>query len=352
MRQVRAGVPARGHPRQGLPHRRCWRRRPRTFKSAPRAGRNSATPGTRCRWRRRTAPAVRCAWRSVPAKNKSEVKHKAINMAPQPPLREAEARNWDFFLEPARSPTDTSSVPDQVKDVQLLEPLFEFSGACAGCGETPYLKLMTSAVRRPRADRERDGCSSIYGGNLPTTPWTLNGDGTRSGVGELAVRGQRRVRPGHARWRWTQQTHLRARTAVSRLRAIARRRSRARACWTPISPTKQGSARSVSGSYDFKASWSTGGSLEARELCMRWRTRWCKKSVWIVGGDGWALRHRLRRVGSCARLGPERERAGAGHRGVLQHRRSDVKVHATRGGREVRRRRQVDAPRKTWPAWR
>ncbi len=89
-----------------------------------------------------------------PAKSKSEVKHKAINMAPQAPLREPEAANWDFFL---KIPEIDRRLLSQglVKDNQLLQPLFEFSGACAGCGETPYIKLMTPALRRPHHDRQR-----------------------------------------------------------------------------------------------------------------------------------------------------------------------------------------------------
>ena len=77
-------------------------------------------------------------------------------------------------------------------------PLFEFSGACAGCGETPYLKLLSQLFGDRALIANATGCSSIYGGNLPTTPWTANQAGARPGLVELAVRGQRRVRPGHA----------------------------------------------------------------------------------------------------------------------------------------------------------
>ena len=91
-----------------------------------------------------------------PAKSKSEVKHKAINMVPQPPLREPERRNWEFFLSLPEFDRDRLS-PTQVKDVQLLEPLFEFTGACAGCGETPYIKLLTQLFGDRAADRQRDG---------------------------------------------------------------------------------------------------------------------------------------------------------------------------------------------------
>ncbi|MFO0930915.1 MAG: thiamine pyrophosphate-dependent enzyme [Gemmataceae bacterium] len=108
-----------------------------------------------------------------PVKNKSETKLKAINMRPVDPIRDAERTNWDFFLkldDPDRGKLRT----DSVKDVQLLEPLFEFSGACAGCGETPYLKLLSQLYGDRILCANATGCSSIYGGNLPTTPWTVN----------------------------------------------------------------------------------------------------------------------------------------------------------------------------------
>jgi pyruvate-ferredoxin/flavodoxin oxidoreductase len=111
-----------------------------------------------------------------PVKNKSEVRLKAINMKPVEPIRDRQRRNWDFFLslpEPDRRHLRT----DSVKDVQLLEPLFEFSGACAGCGETPYLKLLSQLFGDRLLIGNATGCSSIYGGNLPTTPWTKNSAG-------------------------------------------------------------------------------------------------------------------------------------------------------------------------------
>ncbi len=111
-----------------------------------------------------------------PAKSKSEVHHKAINMLPQPPIREAEAKNWDFFLSLPEFNRD-SLAHAQVKDAQLLEPLFEFSGACAGCGETPYIKLLTQLFGDRLLIANATGCSSIYGGNLPTTPYTSNAQG-------------------------------------------------------------------------------------------------------------------------------------------------------------------------------
>ena len=111
-----------------------------------------------------------------PAKSKSEVRHRAIEMLPQAPRRAAEAANWEFFLalpEPDRAALNAGLV----KDVQLLAPLFEFSGACAGCGETPYLKLLSQLFGDRAVIANATGCSSIYGGSQPTTPWTVNRDG-------------------------------------------------------------------------------------------------------------------------------------------------------------------------------
>ncbi|MBE9206815.1 pyruvate:ferredoxin (flavodoxin) oxidoreductase [Nostoc sp. LEGE 06077] len=111
-----------------------------------------------------------------PAKNKSEPGKKAINMAQQLPLREQERENWDFFLN-LPNPDRRNLKLNQISQQQLQEPLFEFSGACAGCGETPYLKLLTQLFGDRAVIANATGCSSIYGGNLPTTPWTTNADG-------------------------------------------------------------------------------------------------------------------------------------------------------------------------------
>lgn len=111
-----------------------------------------------------------------PIESKTEKGHLAINMADQNPLKEAERANWDFFLEiPDIDRTRVNH--NTVKGTQLLEPLFEFSGACAGCGETPYLKLLTQLFGDRMVVANATGCSSIYGGNLPTTPWTKNEEG-------------------------------------------------------------------------------------------------------------------------------------------------------------------------------
>ena len=111
-----------------------------------------------------------------PAKSKTEVRHKAINMEPRIEHLDAERLAWDFFLDVPE--LDRDLLPhDSVKGSQALEPLFEFSGACAGCGETPYLKLVTQLFGDRMLVANATGCSSIYGANLPTTPWAANREG-------------------------------------------------------------------------------------------------------------------------------------------------------------------------------
>ncbi|MCL5271473.1 MAG: pyruvate:ferredoxin (flavodoxin) oxidoreductase, partial [bacterium] len=113
---------------------------------------------------------------ACPAKNKKEVRLKAVNMADQLPLRVPERENWDFFLTLPEYDRKLLKV-DTVKGSQLLQPLFEFSGACTGCGETPYLKLLSQLFGDRAIIANATGCSSIYGGNLPTTPWAINAEG-------------------------------------------------------------------------------------------------------------------------------------------------------------------------------
>jgi pyruvate-ferredoxin/flavodoxin oxidoreductase len=150
--------------------------KPETFKSSKPRWREFET----LRYTLQVAPedctGCRLCVEVCPAKSKTEVKHKAINMAPQDPLRQPESVNWEYFLSLPEFDRNRLSHA-QVKDSQLLEPLFEFSGACAGCGETPYLKLLTQLFGDRLMIANATGCSSIYGGNLPTTPYTKNRDG-------------------------------------------------------------------------------------------------------------------------------------------------------------------------------
>ncbi len=113
---------------------------------------------------------------TCPAHDKQNPEHKSLDAVPKPVDLERDRANWEFFL--SLPELDRTLVqPGTVKGSQLLQPLFEFSGACAGCGETPYLKLLTQLFGDRLVVANATGCSSIYGGNLPTTPWTTNADG-------------------------------------------------------------------------------------------------------------------------------------------------------------------------------
>ncbi|MCB0727835.1 MAG: pyruvate:ferredoxin (flavodoxin) oxidoreductase [Ignavibacteriae bacterium] len=111
-----------------------------------------------------------------PVKDKTDTSRKALNMMPQIPLRDQEEDNWEFFLDiPERERTELNIT--NIRQQQLQRPLFEFSGACSGCGETPYIKLVSQLYGDRAVIANATGCSSIYGGNLPTTPWAVNSDG-------------------------------------------------------------------------------------------------------------------------------------------------------------------------------
>ncbi len=149
---------------------------PETFKSTDYRGREF--PGMKYTLQVAVEDCTGCVLcvEVCPAKNKKETRLKAINMHPQRPLRELERENWDFFLNIPEIDRREVKV-DTIKGSQFLEPLFEFSGACAGCGETPYVKLVSQLYGDRMLVANATGCSSIYGGNLPTTPWAKNKDG-------------------------------------------------------------------------------------------------------------------------------------------------------------------------------
>ena len=218
-----------------------------------------------------------------PVKSKSEAKHKALNMELQPPLREAEHDNWNFFL--SLPEVDRNKLSHtQVKDIQLLQPLFEFSGACAGCGETPYIKLLTQLFGDRLYIANATGCSSIYGGNLPTTPYTKNAEGrgptwsnslfednAEFGFGMRLALDQQKIYAeglvtslssilGNTLVRDTLESEQKteAQIQAQRLRVIEIRKK--------ISTVDSPAARTLLSVVD---------SL-------------VRKSVWILGGDGWA----------------------------------------------------------------
>jgi pyruvate-ferredoxin/flavodoxin oxidoreductase len=218
-----------------------------------------------------------------PAKSKSEVKHKAINMEPQAPLRDKERVNWEFFL--SLPEFDRERIGhSQVKDVQLLEPLFEFSGACAGCGETPYIKLLTQLFGDRLLIANATGCSSIYGGNLPTTPYTAN----RAGRGpawsnslfednaEFGL-GMRLAIDQHALYAQHLLSQLSSQLGDTFVKALLEADQ-------SKEPGIDAQRQRVS---ELKRKLASIDAPEARALIAVADTL-VRKSVWLVGGDGWA----------------------------------------------------------------
>jgi pyruvate-ferredoxin/flavodoxin oxidoreductase len=218
-----------------------------------------------------------------PVKNKSNVSLKAINMAPQAPIRDQERENWDFFL----SIPDINRQylgPSKVKDVQLLEPLFEFSGACAGCGETPYLKLMTQLFGDRTIVANATGCSSIYGGNLPTTPWTVNADGRGPAWSNSLFEDNAEFGLG-MRLTLDKQTEY-ARELVGKLREIIGDEL-ADGIISADQSTEAGIQSQRERVETLIEKLAKVDSPAARDLSSL-ANNLVKKSIWIVGGDGWA----------------------------------------------------------------
>ncbi len=220
--------------------------------------------------------------RVCPAKDKSNPRHKALDMAPQMPLRELERENYDFFLDLPE--VDRAAVKLDVKGAQFLRPLFEYSGACEGCGETPYVKLLTQLFGDRALIANATGCSSIYGGNLPTTPYAVNADGrgpawsnslfednAEFGLGfrlaiDQATSNARRLLKDHAAVVGDGLVDELLLADQSSEEGIAAQRERVAVLRKKLEALHTPGAKALSFLADYLV----------------------KKSVWIVGGDGWA----------------------------------------------------------------
>jgi pyruvate-ferredoxin/flavodoxin oxidoreductase len=217
-----------------------------------------------------------------PAKSKSEARHRAIDMVPRAPLHDQEAANWQFFLGLPETGRHVLNM-GQVKDAQLLQPLFEFSGACAGCGETPYLKLLSQLFGDRAVIANATGCSSIYGGNQPTTPWTVNRDGRGPAWANSLFEDNAEFGLG-MRIALDKQAEY-ARELVGRLGAATG------ALGPALLEADQSTEADIEAQRErvarLKASLDGLGRPESREL-LSVADALVKKSVWIVGGDGWA----------------------------------------------------------------
>ncbi len=218
-----------------------------------------------------------------PVKNKAETRLKAINMVPQPPLRVPERDNWDFFLKIPELDRRNIKVTN-IRQQQIQEPLFEFSGACAGCGETPYLKLMSQLFGDRAVIANATGCSSIYGGNLPTTPWTKNAEGRGPAWSNSLFEDNAEFGLGF-RMSIDKQTEF-ARELVKRMSGTI---GEDLATALVGSPQKdEADIHEQRQRVDLlKEKLQGQSSPEARQL-RSLADLLVKKSVWIVGGDGWA----------------------------------------------------------------
>ena len=218
-----------------------------------------------------------------PAKNKSIASRKAINMEPQLPLRASEKENWEFFLN-LPNPDRRQLKLNQIRQQQMQEPLFEFSGACAGCGETPYLKLLTQLFGDRSIVANATGCSSIYGGNLPTTPWSKNAEG-------------RGVAWSNSLFEDNAEFGLGFRVSIDKQAKFAREllnKLRGEIDENLVSQILNAEQKTEADIWEqrervesLKQKLQGNNSPEAKQLSSL-ADYLVKKSVWIVGGDGWA----------------------------------------------------------------
>ena len=219
-----------------------------------------------------------------PAKNKARPKEKAINMRPKAEHLERERRNYDFFLGLPRP--DRTELREDVKFTQFREPLFEYSGACAGCGETPYLKMLTQVCGDRLLIANATGCSSIYGGNLPTTPYTCNSEG-------------RGPAWANSLFEDNAEFGLGMRLAVDRKKAIARDllsamasdvgEALAESILRQEQHTEAEIVRQREQVAELKSVLSPLADSDDRSARLLDLADYLvEKSVWIVGGDGWA----------------------------------------------------------------
>ena len=220
---------------------------------------------------------------ACPAKNKREVRLKAINMESILKVREQECTNWRFFEsipEFDRLKVNTNTV----KDVQLLQPLFEFSGCCAGCGETPYVKLVSQLFGDRAYIANATGCSSIYGGNLPTTPWAVNNEGRGPTWSNSLFE-------DNAEFGFGMRVSIDKQNEYAKLLLRQLENSVGTQLVEEILQADQSNEAGIKAQRErvavLKQKLQGSQSAEAREL-LSVADMLVRKSVWIMGGDGWA----------------------------------------------------------------
>ena len=226
-----------------------------------------------------------------PGRSKTEARHKSLNLEPVLEHRDTERTRWDFFR--AIPELDRGLLAhNTVKGAAVLQPLFEFSGACAGCGETPYLKLLSQLFGDRLLVANATGCSSIYGGNLPTTPWSANQEGRGPAWANSLFEDNAEFGLGIRLGLEAQQ-----RAARSLLQALApavgeplrlrHPRGRAGGRGGGLRPARAGGLAESSVSPPCASADGDALAPQAAQLTAVADTL-VSKSVWIVGGDGWA----------------------------------------------------------------
>ncbi|MEZ5408009.1 MAG: pyruvate:ferredoxin (flavodoxin) oxidoreductase [Acidimicrobiales bacterium] len=217
-----------------------------------------------------------------PAHAKEAVKHKALNMAPAAEHREAERAGWEFFLSLPEHDRANLSL-DTIKGSQLAQPLFEFSGACAGCGETPYLKLLTQMLGDRMVVANATGCSSIYGANLPTTPWTTGPDGRGPAWANSLFEDNAEFGLG-MRMALDHQAAA-ARSLLARLASDIGPLAEALAANDQADEAAIARQRTA---VDELRVWLAAHPGPDADRLASMAANLVRRSVWIVGGDGWA----------------------------------------------------------------
>jgi pyruvate-ferredoxin/flavodoxin oxidoreductase len=221
-----------------------------------------------------------------PAKSKTDVGHKAINMAPYLEHRDVERERWSTFETIPQ--LDRTLVPrETVKGAALLEPLFEFSGACAGCGETPYLRLVTQLFGDRMVVANATGCSSIYGANLPTTPWTVNAQGRGPAWANSLFEDNAEFGLGMRLGLDAQGGYARA--LLERLAPVVGAELVRELIDNPQETEPEIGAQRAAIERLRRILEGVDGehAADARQL-LTLATNLAKQGIWIIGGDGWA----------------------------------------------------------------
>ncbi|WP_367155148.1 pyruvate:ferredoxin (flavodoxin) oxidoreductase [Methylomonas sp. HYX-M1] len=257
---------------------------PPTFKSAPMLGKDFPA-GLAMSYQVAPEDCTGCSLcvDICPIRDKSNASRKALNMRPQPPLREQERENWRFFL--SLPEYDRTQIKlNTIKGAMVLQPLFEFSGACVGCGETPYIKLASQLFGDRMIVANATGCSSIYGGNLPTTPWSKNADGRGPAWSNSLFEDNAEFGLG-MRLSIDKQAEFAAELLHSLREPLG---------GDTVDALLQADQSDEPGIYQQRQRVAelkqrlSGLAEPAAQTLLELADFLCKKSVWIIGGDGWA----------------------------------------------------------------